>query len=247
MSDIMCIAHRGASGEGHAPENTLAAFREAIKIGVDGIECDVHCTMDGHVVVIHDDTLNRTTNMRGVVEKMTLEEIKMADAGSWFGSSFAGERIPTLKEILELIEGESILVIEIKPKDITEKVVREIEESEAEDYVILQSFHPNVVKEVYELNPRIPRALLIGGRISAKWFSNILELVHEVIEVGAGVMNLSYKIIDPELIKESHRRGISVWGWTVDNELEMKSLKEMGVRGITSNYPGVLKSVIYSE
>jgi glycerophosphoryl diester phosphodiesterase len=131
MTDVVFIAHRGASGKGHSPENTIAAFREAINIGVDCVECDVHCTKDGQVVVMHDSTLNRTTNKKGAIAEMTLEEVKQTDAGSWFSSLFTGERVPTLGELLELTKGKVINVIEIKPNDITKRVIEEIEKANA--------------------------------------------------------------------------------------------------------------------
>jgi len=242
MSDIVCIAHRGASG--HAPENTLAAFREAIEIGVDGMECDVHCTKDGQVIAIHDSTLSRTTNAKGLIEQMALDEVKKADAGSWFGPQFAGERIPTLREVLELTERKVVTVIEIKPDNITDKVVEEIESAKAVDHVVLQSFHPSVVGNAQELNPQIPRVLLASGRRTIRRLSGILDLIQRAAEVGAGVLNLSSKIITPQLVKESHRRGIGVWAWTVDDEAEMKKLAAMRVDGITSNYPKKLRSVL---
>ena len=247
MSDIISIAHRGASGSGHAPENTLAAFREAIEIGVDGVECDVHGTKDGHLVVIHDNTLARTTDMSGSIENMTLDEVNKADAGSWFDPRFAGERIPTLREVLELAKGKAITVIEIKPENITDKVIREIERASTVDDVIVQSFHANVVKEAQELNPNIPRALLIGGKKAVKKPSAIMKLIQNTAEVGAGALNLSSKVITSSLVEESRRRGISVWAWTVDDEEEMRRLAAIGVDAITSNYPKRLQSVLSSE
>lgn len=237
MSDIVSIAHRGASGRGHSPENTLSAFREAIKIGVDCVECDVHCTKDGQVVVIHDSTLNRTTDKKGAVADMVLEEIKKADAGSWFNKAFSGERIPTLAELLELTKGKVITVIEIKPNNITDKVIREIESASAEGEVLVQSFHPEVVKTAMDINPKIPRALLVNGKLPIIRLASIQELIYQSAQVGAGTLNLSYSVITPTLVKEVHKRGLNVWAWTVDDELKMKELVDMGVDGITSNYP----------
>jgi len=244
MFNIINIAHRGASGQGHAPENTLSAFRQAIEIGVDVLECDVHSTKDGHLVVIHDGNLKRTTDVNGVVEEMTLAEVKKADAGSCFDPRFAGECIPTLRELLELAKGKVVTLIEIKPENITDKVISEIESMEAECDVIVQSFHPKVVKMAQEINPQIPRALLIGGRIIVKRIPAIMKLIQSAAEVGAGTLHLSSRIILPSLVEESHRRGIGVWAWTVDNAAEMQKLAEMGVDGITSNYPRRLKSVL---
>jgi len=243
MREVVFIAHRGASGKGHSPENTLSAFREAINIGVDCVECDVHCTKDGHVVIIHDSTLNRTTNKKGAVAEMTLEEIKQADAGSWFSTLFTGERIPTLGELLELTKGKAISVIEIKPNNITKRVIEEVEKADAVADVILQSFYPEAVKSAFEINPMIPRALLISGQLPVIRMSSILDLIYQATQVGASTLNLSYKIITPNLIKESHKRGLNVWAWTVDDESDMKELIDIGIDGITSNYPEKLMSL----
>src|SRR5271156_1995633 len=111
---MLLIAHRGASG--HAPENTLAAFRKAIAQGVAFIETDLQLTRDTHLVAIHDDTVNRTTNGQGAVHDLSLEEIRKLDAGSWFGSEFAGERIPTLEEILDFSKkNDVVFYLELKP------------------------------------------------------------------------------------------------------------------------------------
>ncbi len=110
--DFMVIAHRGASS--YAPENTLAAFDLAIRMGVNHIELDVHSTGDGHVVVIHDDTVDRTTNGSGLVGSHKLAALQVLDAGSWFGDKFAEERIPTLGEVLERCKGRVHVHTEIK-------------------------------------------------------------------------------------------------------------------------------------
>ena len=244
MMDAVCIAHRGASCRGHAPENTLAAFRKAMELGVDAVECDVHCTKDKHVVIIHDNNLKRTTNMDGVIAEMTLEEIKKADAGSWFEPKFVGETIPTLKELLALTKGRAITVVEIKQENIADKVIKDIEDAGSVGETVLISFHASVLRDAQEINPRIPRALLIGGGEPVSELPSILALIHSAAEVGAGTLDLSGNIITPQLVKESRLRGIGVWAWTVDDEAEIKKLLDIGVTGITSNYPERVHSVL---
>ena len=258
MIDAVCIAHRGASGKGHAPENTLSAFRKAIQIGVDAVECDVHCTKDGHIVIIHDKELKRTTKMDGIITEMTLSDVKKADAGSWFEPRFAGETIPTLKELLELTnsfsslnrnydentDGRVITVVEIKQENIADKVIKDIENAGSVGEAIIISFHASALKDAQEINPKIPRALLIGGGEPVSELPSILNLIHSAAEVGASTLNLSKTIITPELVKESRLRGIGVWAWTVDDESEIKKLLEMGVTGITSNYPERVHSAL---
>jgi len=240
------IAHRGASGDGHAPENTLAAFQMAIDIGVDGVECDVHCTSDGQVVVIHDHSLDRTTDSKGAIADLTLDEVKTADAGSWVDSQFTGQRIPTLTEVLKLTRGKVITVVEIKQADIADKVIAEIENAGAAAEVVLISFHESALKDTQSINPKIPRAFLEGGRKAIKKRPGILELIQQAAEIG-GALDLASKVITPQLVRESHQRGVAVWAWTVDDEAEMKQLAAMGVDAITSNYPGRLNSVFCSE
>jgi glycerophosphoryl diester phosphodiesterase len=107
---VICVAHRG--GAGCAPENTPAAFKKAIALGADMVECDIHLSKDGHMVVIHDDRLDRTTNGKGLVREKTLAELKALDAGSWYGGEFAGEKISTLEELLDLAQGKVEVIIE---------------------------------------------------------------------------------------------------------------------------------------
>ena len=121
MDSWIRIAHRGASGI--VPENTLAAFKKAIEIGVDAIELDLHGTADGEIVVIHDPSLDRTTNLSGPINQTTLETIKQADAGAWFNPQFVGEAIPTLAEALVCIADKAMTVLEIKDSLISEAVV----------------------------------------------------------------------------------------------------------------------------
>ena len=161
MDSWIRIAHRGASGI--APENTLAAINKAIEIGVDAVELDLHGTVDGEVVVIHDSTLDRTTNMCGQIKQMPLKNIKQADAGSWFRSQFKGETIPTLEEALVSIACKAIAVLEIKASSITESVVQTVLEMNLLDRVVIISFNISDLQTVRSVEPRIPTGWLIGS------------------------------------------------------------------------------------
>jgi len=247
MPDITSIAHRGASGKGLAPENTLAAFQKAIEIGTDAVEMDVHRTRDGHVVVCHDATLDRTTDRRGAIQDLTLSEIKQADAGSRFDPAFAGERIPTLKEALDVIVDKALALIEIKPEDITREVVRTVEKNDAVDSVVLQSFHKEVVREVGVLNPHLRRALLIGVRAIEVRHTRAVRLVHRTTEVEASILALSHNAATPKLVQELHRRDLALYVWTVDELDDLRRMIRIGVDGIISNYPDRLKEVMRSQ
>ena len=226
------IAHRGASGT--APENTVSAFKKALEIGVDAVELDLHGTADGEVVVIHDSTLNRTTNLRGSVNQATLETIKRADAGEWFDAEFAGEPVPTLEEALECITQETIAVLEIKDPLIAEAVVAKIHKTDTLDLAVVISFHTTVLQTIRALEPRIPTGWLIGNH--NKHLSPI-HLCQQLGELGSSLLNVNHQLITAEFAYEVQRRGVALWSWTVDDLTRMREMKEFGVQGITSNYP----------
>jgi glycerophosphoryl diester phosphodiesterase len=226
------IAHRGASGR--APENTLAAFKKAIDIGVDAVELDLHGTADGEVVVIHDASLDRTTNHRGPVNQATLETIKRADAGGWFATEFAGEPVPTLTEALECIAEKTVAVLEIKDPLIAEAVIAKVRETQTLNLIVIISFHTSVLQTVRALEPRIPTGWLIGSHnnhVPAE------QLCQQLGELGSSLLNVNHQLITAEFAYEVRRRGIALWCWTVDDIARMRKMKAFGVQGITSNYP----------
>ncbi len=232
MDSWIRIAHRGASGI--APENTLTAFRKAIAIGVDAVELDLHGTADGEVVVIHDATLDRTTNHQGLVNQTALETIKRADAGGWFAAEFAGEPVPTLTEALECIGENAIALLEIKDPMIAETVVAKIRETQTLNLTVIISFHTTVLQTVRSLEPRIPTGWLIGDN------NNQVppeRLCQRLGELGSSLLNVNHRLITAEFAYEVRRRGIALWCWTVDDIARMREMKAFGVQGITSNYP----------
>jgi glycerophosphoryl diester phosphodiesterase len=226
------IAHRGASGS--APENTLAAFEKAIEIGVDAVELDLHGTADGEVVVIHDTSLDRTTNHCGRINQTILETIKRADAGGWFASEFVGERVPTLVEALECIAKKTIAVLEIKDPLIAEAVVAIIRETHAQDLTVIISFHTAVLQTVRSLEPRIPTGWLIGDHNN---HASPVQLCQQLGKLGSNLLNVNHQLITAEFAYEVQRRGIALWCWTVDDISRMREMKAFGVQGITSNHP----------
>ena len=254
MNPWIRIAHRGASGT--APENTLMAFRKALDIGVDAVEFDLHGTADGEVVVLHDASLDRTTNLSGLVSKRKLETIKFADAGAWFHPDFKGEwvartdeagrdifwfppdakgvRVPTLEEALACITPRAMAVAEIKDPRISEAVVSKIRETHTVDKVVILSFHTSVLQAVRALEPRIPTGWLIGEHTRGASPVNVCQ---QLGELGCNVLNVNHLVLTAEFAYEVQRRGITLWCWTVDDIVRMRELKAWGVQGMTSNYP----------
>ena len=232
MHPCIRIAHRGASGS--APENTLAAFKKAIEIGVDAVELDLHGTADGEAVVIHDPSLDRTTDLRGSINQTALETIKHADAGGWFASEFVGEPVPTLVEALKCIGGNAIAVLEIKDTTIGGAVVEKINEMDALEQVVIISFHTSVLREVRALEPRIPTGWLIGNH---NCDASPAQLCQQLGQLGSSLLNVNHQLITTAFAYEVQRRGIALWCWTVDDLACMREMKALGVQGITSNHP----------
>lgn len=237
---VLNIAHRGASGV--APENTISAFKRAIELGADMIECDIHQTKDGEIVVIHDKNLARTTNGRGLVEDYTLHELKKLDAGSWFSPEFAGEKIPTLEETLELIKGKVGINIEIKKgrkyyPDIEEKIVELLEKYDIGKPCIITSFHSKYLKKIKKLNPYIAIGKLVV-------FSMLNPKENIVLDVNA--VHPYWLMVSKLFVDAAHKDHLRVNVWTVNNTMIMKRLIKIGVDGIITNYPERLNWVISS-
>ena len=232
MGSWIRIAHRGASG--NAPENTLAAFKKALEIGVDAVELDLHGTVDGEIVVIHDATLDRTTNLQGHINETSLETIRNADAGGWFDTEFAGERVPTLAEALACIGKKTMAILEIKDPLIAEAVVAKIHETSTLDTTVVISFHTSVLQTIRTLEPRIATGWLIG---SPNRHVSPITLCQQLGELGSSLLNVNHELITAEFAYEVHRRGIALWCWTVDDIVRMREMRALGVQGITSNYP----------
>lgn len=231
MHTPLNIAHRGASGKGLAPENTFAAFRLALEHGADMVELDVHRTKDGQVVVMHDATLDRTTNQTGAIRDLTLHDLIEADAGD-------GERIPTLLEALALIRDRAVVLIEIKPDDITDTVMETIMETDAADFTVIQSFHPQVIADARRLLPHVLRSLLIGREG---------DMIHQAESVGAGIVTPAYTLVTEALIDDVHAHGLDLCTYTVDDESDMLRMIDLDVDGIITNYPNRLKALQSSD
>ena len=238
------IAHRGASGPGLAPENTLAACEKALQIGVDILEIDVHATRDGQIAVLHDATLDRTTNGTGLVADLLGEEVRQLDAGRWFSADFAGERVPLLEEVLDLARNQALVLIEIKADGIAERVLQVIEEANATERVVVQAFNPQTLQRFNLLAPTLPTALLVGQLPTTPSRVRARRLVRQVLQVGANALAMWYAALTPPFLEEMRQRGIAVWAWTVDEDLAMRDLATMGVQGIITNRPDQLDRVL---
>ena len=234
MKSTLIVAHRGLSSL--YPENTLIAFEKAMELGIDFIELDVHATSDGELVVIHDDTLDRTTNGKGEISHLTLSEIKKYSAGKWFSPSFRKEKVLTLKEVFELTKGKVKLWIEIKKLGIEKKLVDLIQRHDMIDNVICGSFFLENVAKIKKLNPSIP-AVFITSFLELKQIKNLLIK-------NINMIDIEFCNLTPDILKNCHGYGFAVGVWTVDKEKELRKALRMGVAAITTNYPQILKKLV---
>jgi len=239
---VLNIAHRGASSV--APANTLAAFEKAVELGADGVELDVHLSADGVPVVIHDFTVDATTDGSGRVGEMTLAQLKQLDAGSYFDPAFAGERIPTLEEVLELAGERLLLNIELKgtsPCDdgLEQAVAALIEQHGLGDRVLFSSFNPFSLRRVKRIAPHIPTGLLYAPGLPLPlrraWLAPLVP--HEACHP-------EHTMVDAHYIAWTRQHGYRVNTWTVDDPEEMRRLIRLGVDGIITNVPDVLRQAL---
>lgn len=238
------IAHRGASGAGLAPENTLAAFERAIQIGVDAVELDVRSTRDGALVVLHDPLLDRTTDRGGPVRELPLAQVREADAGSWFGPEFAGQKVPTLAEALDLMRRRALVVIEIKADHLAEAVLRVVDDLVVADQVVIQSFSSETIRRVKAIDPAAPSALLVENLPTSPSRMRARRLVREVLSLGANILNIWHATLTPAFFEEARKRGLTVWTWTVDEAVVLRDMVQMGVQGVATNHPDRLNDVL---
>lgn len=237
MGTIQANAHRGFSEI--APENTLAAFRLALELHPDMLECDVHRTRDGAIVVMHDASVDRTTNGFGRIGEMDLDDIRRLDAGRWFSADFAGEQAPLLEELLGLCRNRSRLMIEVKDDGIEADIVRIVEGARMQDHVIVASFHRSMGARLKSLSPATPFMQLISSAttLSSKEATN---LAGTIMAQNASILAINHDAVTPDLMNIMHGRNLQVMVWTVDDLCDMRRLACMGADIITSNRIGLL-------
>lgn len=240
------IAHRGISGR--YPENTLLAFQRALEAGADWIETDVRTSTDGVVFISHDSTAERCTDGHGLFSTMSLAQIKQLDAGSYMGTQFVGERIPTLEEALDFIgDGRIRLCIEIKGQDTGDYLrtawgtVSLLKKRNYLRHVVISSFNHETLRTIKTWEPLIATSLdpePQDGSLSP-W-----ELCQQVLGFNINAMQHTYQTLTPALIDEAHQHGFSLWTWTVNEPDDMRRMVEMGVDAIMTDYADVLRGIV---
>ncbi|MHB8573954.1 MAG: glycerophosphodiester phosphodiesterase [Dehalococcoidia bacterium] len=227
----LIISH--AACKGHAPENTLAGIRAALALGCDAIEIDVHATAGGVAVLLHDDTVDRTTDGTGDVRAMSLADVRRLDAGAKsFEGRFSGERIPTLEEVLELTRGRALLIAEIKQANIEQLVADLVRRMDMADEAMVWSFQPAVVARMRAIAPEIPCSQLWSERVP-----DMVKMCATALASNAQAVSPNHSFIDAPLVHRALLHGLRVFAWTADEPADIQRLIELDVDGICSNYP----------
>ena len=230
--------HRGASAD--APENTLAAFRLAQEQGADGVELDAQRCASGEVVVLHDESLGRTTGFAGLVTQADWARIRTLDAGARKAEKFRGERVPLLREVLEALP--LLVNVELKceyadDRGLTAEVVRVVNDARAQERVLLSSFNPLCLARARLLAPRIPRALLFES--GQPW---ALRSALSAPALGVAALHPEHVLATDAQVARWRKRGYSVACWTVDDPDRAAALFQSGVAGVITNRPAAMRA-----
>ncbi|MBL6946943.1 MAG: glycerophosphodiester phosphodiesterase [Rhodospirillales bacterium] len=235
------IAHRGASG--HAPENTLAAFRKAAELGASWVEFDAKLTRDNHAILMHDDDLERTTNGAGKVAQTDWADISHLDAGTWFADEFAGETVPTLSDTISTLSELGLGAnVEIKPCPGRERetghiVAAQLVEEWPDNIPVplISSFSRESLVAAWEVAPRIPRAFL-SNRIKLDWDEQLSAL-------ECNALHTNQKYLNAVELRQIHNAGYAVRVYTVNDPMRAKELFGWGVDGVITDYPDRMAAI----
>jgi len=234
---VLVIGHACAAGE--APANTLAGVRACLDCRAEAMEIDVQLCADGVPVLMHDDTVDRTTNLRGPVREKRLAELQAADAGN-------GEPVPTLDQVLALVAGKLTVMCELKAtpsapdqdQACVDAVVEVIKRHGAESWTAIQSFNPEMVERARAAEPRISAAIITGPVAGEQ----VDRLLGGLMKRHGQAISVEHHAVDRELIEKAKRRQVSVWTWTADTPADWARVVEAGVDGIITNVPHRLRA-----
>ena len=226
-------AHRGASG--YAPENTLASFRRAVRMGADGIECDIYMSKDGEYVVCHDPTIDRTSNASGEIGDWTLADLKKLDFGAKFAPEYKDERIPTLHEMLCVVHDMEPINIEIKslgqnsPEEV-DAFYNFLAEEHVIPRVLISCFNADLLGIIKKQHPDLRCGYLC-------WGENVAVSVEKAVSLHLDAIHPDWENTTKEIVDHAHKEGLIVNAWTCNSEEEIRKMLDIGCDGIITNYP----------
>lgn len=239
MADPLVIGHACAAGE--APANTLAGVRAALDAGCEAMEIDVQLCADGIPVLMHDETVDRTTNLSGAVRSLSLEALLGADAGD-------GEPVPTLDQVLQLVDGRLTVMCELKAtpgepeydQRLVDAVLEVIASHNARSWTAIHSFNPEMVRRARDTEQRVS-ATIITGPVFAE---QVDQLLAGLLKRNGQAISVEHSAVDRELIVKAKRRQVTVWAWTADRESDWARIIDAGVDGIITNVPHKLREFL---
>lgn len=239
MNNPLIIGHRGAAGE--APENTLASFALALEQGADGIELDVHLTKECRIVVCHDPTLDRTTTGHGWIYQQSYEEIRQHDAGSWFSERFAGEKVPLLDEVFDLVPGSVMINVEVKHayEGHMEKALLDfLRKRDRFDNVVISSFDHKCAARMKRAEP--------AARIGLLYTANLADHAAYARSLDVDVLSLHpyHRLFEAEDVAEARANGLLTYPYTANDEADLRRLIDAGVSGIITDFPARLAALL---
>lgn len=238
---VQIYAHRG--GRKWAPENTLAAFRKSLALGVDGIELDIHRCRSGQLIVIHDERVDRTTDGAGLIKDLTLEELNKLSAGAKFadGKEFRSERLPLLQDVLALVDGKMVINIEIKNSPVQYPGIEDdlaalLSKYKDPDKIIVSSFDHAVIQKFHQKAPQYKTAMLAD--------CILFDVGSYARSVGASAYNPAFSDFRQDAVNAAHRAGLAVNVWTLNSQREWSDALAWGVDGIITDDPAGLKEYL---
>lgn len=249
MKKVNVISHRGANK--YAPQNTLAAFETALNLGVDGFETDVHLTKDGEIVLCHNSSIDETSNGKGELGNLTLQQLKRYDFGSYFSEKFAGTKIPTLREYLDFIKTTDISVLNIEIKSqkennsiIVKDTIEMIKEYDLFDKLLISSFDTDVLIGVKKYDEKCKTGFLYAPNrnVTPVILSRVVQMTKT--QLHADAIHPYYRFITRKLVETAHNNGIEVSPWTVNNVKDINKLIDYGVDGLITDLPDVASGII---
>ena len=246
INEIKVTGHRGAAG--YAPENTMTSIQKALSMRLERIEIDIHQSKDDVVVLLHDERIDRTSNGNGLVDEYSFAELKALDFGSYFDEGFKGEKIPSLEEALQLVNGQSELVIEFKYGNerypfIEEHVIDLINQYDASSWVIIHSFNTEVLEAIYKKAPniRLHKLLIANLRFTNLFIGTGLEVFKPQDFPYIEEYSIHYYFANRSILQELKSLGKKVNVWTMNDDEKSDNYIRLGVDGIISDYPDLIQ------
>jgi len=244
ITDCQVVAHRGYSYL--APENTVAAINKAVEVGSHGSEFDVYKCASGEVVLMHDSTVDRTTDgaYTGSVTSLTLTQLKTLDAGAWKNAAYAGEQVPTMSEALAALKNTgTIAVCEIKQSGIADEVYECMSTAGMLDQSVVISFTGNELKNLKTYAPDVPTGLLLSSFTGSTTAAKVAWAQTQMNTYKADFLDVSYAALTKELVAAFHEVDVPIWAWTVDAAASIENMYDWGVVSVTTNRPDLALAI----